>query len=81
VSSIERLVGALNLDGHGRLALFADLDLLVVALDGCTKSYRSAFNGFDCEEGDGDLHSSKLEDFLDTGDGVLLDAGNRRRHF
>jgi hypothetical protein len=34
VAAIQRLVGALDLDGHRRLALLADGDLLVVALDG-----------------------------------------------
>lgn len=36
VAAVEGLVGALDLDGDRGLALFADLDLLVVALDGGT---------------------------------------------
>jgi hypothetical protein len=36
MSTVHGLIVALNLDGDRGLALFADLDLLVVALDGCT---------------------------------------------
>jgi hypothetical protein len=36
MAAVHGLVGAFNLDGDGRLALFADLNLLVVALDGCS---------------------------------------------
>jgi hypothetical protein len=38
VPTVHGLVGAFNFDGDGGLALFADCDLFVVALDGRTNS-------------------------------------------
>lgn len=35
LTTVHGLVGALNLDGNGGLALLADCDGLVVTLDGC----------------------------------------------
>jgi hypothetical protein len=36
VATVDGLIGALDLDGDGGLAGFADGNLLVIALDGCT---------------------------------------------
>lgn len=64
-----------DLDSNRWLALFADLNLLVVTFDSGTiivlvLCFRIVEDS---------LHSAKLDDFLDTGDGVCLDGRNRSK--
>ena len=86
MAAIEGLVRAFDLDGDGRGALFADLNLLVVALDGGAvvgRRLASVLGVFLLSgrggRGRGNVHSAEVNNVFESGDGVFLDGADGGR--
>ena len=75
LTAVQRLVWSFDLDGNGRLALFAYWDLLVFTLDGC--SVIVSMNGVEVEVEKYDLHSTKRNNHLHISDRVVDYSSDR----